>query len=449
MKKLKFILTTVLIVTLSSCVTGDDYNAPDLSGECVTKTANTDIEGLADNATTTPTLWDLANGNILEAYVTSSDEGGNFYKTISMVAFDANDNEYGFTVPVDEYNLFNIYEPGRKVYIDLTDLYTKEDDYTDDLQIGQLFGNDIGRIGLEKYKNKIYRSCDKKDEEELVHHIGVNEAHNLQYLHTLVEFENVQFDDLSLGHTYFDRSLNASPTWTGTNHTIKDKFGNNIILRASEFATFAGDAIPSGNGKIRGVLTKYGNDYQLMIRTINDVQLTNDRYVPSIIFQETFTTNFPNWIAYSVTGPSQVWGLSSAGSSPNVPYANINGGTTTPNEDWLISPVIDLTNISTAFLTFETAGRYLGPILEVKVSNNYTGTGNPNSATWIDYTSQANYPTITSSSFSSFVSSGGIDISSNFAGQNNIRIAFKYTSLGTGSGSSTNWEVDNVRVLGQ
>ncbi|MBF02680.1 MAG: hypothetical protein CMP76_05235 [Flavobacterium sp.] len=442
MKKTILILTTALFATLTSCVTGDDYNAPDLSGECVTKTADIDIVPVVNNATTTPTLWDLANGTILEAYVTSSDEGGNFYKTISMVAYDDNDNEYGFTVPVDEYNLFNVYEPGRKVYIDLTGLYVMEDDYTDDLQIGQLFGNDIGRIALDKYKTKIFRSCDKMDEEDLVNHIELSEARNLENLHTLVEFDNVQFDDASLGTTFFNPNNTAG---SGTNHTIKDKFGNNILLRISEFATFAGEAIPSGNGKIRGVLTKFGSDYQLMIRTINDVKLTNERYVPNLLFEETFVNNFPTWTAYSVVG-AQVWTSTNFGNPTPSAYMNGFSSGSQANEDWLISPAIDLTSNVFAALTFETSTRFAGPALQVYISTNYSGSGAPSAATWTELTG-FNLPVWTSGSYTSWSAgaSGGIDIS-NYVGNSNVRVAFKYTST---TAAAAGWEVDNVRVIGQ
>jgi len=47
----------------------------------------------------------------IEAYVTSSDEGGNFYKSISMVSTDGST---GFSMPVDNYNLYTEFEPGKK-----------------------------------------------------------------------------------------------------------------------------------------------------------------------------------------------------------------------------------------------------------------------------------------------------------------------------------------------
>jgi hypothetical protein len=50
-----------------------------------------------------------------------------------------------------------------------------------------------------------------------------------------------------------------------------------VIDVANSYATFASNAVPSQNGKIRGVMTKYNSDYQFMIRTLKDVDLTNSR----------------------------------------------------------------------------------------------------------------------------------------------------------------------------
>ncbi len=436
MKNLKLILTTAIFTTLTACVNGDDYGTPDLTGECVTMTANVAIDGLAGAATTTPTLWDTANGTILEAYVTSSDEGGNFYKSISMVAFDTAGNEFGFTVPVNEYNLFNMYEPGRKVYIDMNELYTMEDDYTDDLQIGELFEGQIGRIALEDYKNKIFRSCEKVDEDQLVHHLTLDEVEDLQYLHTLVEIDGVQFSSSSLGHTYFDTSLNASPTWTGTNHNIIDGNGNTLIVRASEFATFAGDMIPEGNGKIRGVLTKYGSDYQLMIRTINDVQLTDPRN--SLPFVETFDAGWNDWTKYDVLG-AQSWYQATFGNpAPSAVMSGYSGGNNA-NEDWLISPAIDLSNVTTGTMSFETASKFTGNLLEVFVSTDYDGSSAPSTATWTPITATLD----TNTSNYIWTNSGIIDITAYTGG--NFFVAFKYTST---TSASRTWEVDNVKIFG-
>ncbi|MBD3724513.1 MAG: choice-of-anchor J domain-containing protein [Flavobacteriaceae bacterium] len=446
MKKIKF-LTLGIIVSLTSCVTGDDYGTPDLSNECVTMNATVAIENLNSSATAIPQQYNSTTDSIIEAYVTSSDEGGNFYKSISMVAYDAAGDEYGFSVPVDQYNLFNEFEPGRKVYINMNKLYyaTKYDG----LLIGNYFNNSIGRLLPFEYKNIISRSCEKKNEDELVHSFNqINQAATDEYINKLIEFEDVQFVSSAVGGTYYDANNDVGGA---TNLMIEDKFGNQVMVRTSSYAKFKDDIIPSGNGKIRCVLTKYISysgavSYQFMLRTINDVQLTNERYVPTVLFQESFeTTTFPNWTAYSVIG-AQVWGTTTFGNP--APCAIMNGYSSgnQNNEDWLISPAIDLSSNTFAILTFDTSTRFTGPALEAYISTDYDGTSAPSTATWTQLTG-FNLPVYTSGSYTSWSAgaSGGINISS-YTGNSNVRVAFKYTST---TAAAAAWELDNVKVLGQ
>lgn len=437
MKNIKLFLTTALIATLTGCVNGDDYNTPDLSDECVTMTSTIDVQDVTSIATSTATQY--TSNDVIEAYVTSSDEGGNFYKSISLVSTD---EQQGFTIPVDSYNLYTKFEPGRLVYINMENLYYAYDSQTSSYEIGNLYnGTQIGRLSGVEFENIILRSCTKVDEEDImVTNMSINDiTSNNSYMHKLIELDNVQFTDESIGKTYYDPTLNS--IGGATNHRIADINGSSIIVRVSEFANFAANEIPSGSGKIRGILTKYNNDFQFMIRTLNDVKLENPRIVP--LFEETFEiTTFPNWTAYNVIG-AQVWNTTNFGNP--APSAIMNGFSSGSqnNEDWLISPAIDLTNISSVQFSFETSTRFSGPTLEIYVSTDYDGSSAPNTASWTQITT-ANLPVWTSGGYTPFTSSGGIDITS-FSGSSNFRIAFKYTSTTSGSAA---WEVDNVKVIG-
>lgn len=391
-------------------------------------------------ATSTSTMQQYTANDIIEAYVTSSDVGGNFYKSISLISVINNELK-GFSIPIDDYNLYTKFEPGRKVYINLKDRYfVKENGAT---VLGSRFDNDtptiltddkVGRISNIEYRNVLKRSCDAVDEDVLVRHITISQALNDAYLNQLIEFDDVQFTDASLGNHYFESSMNPFPSWTATNHTIVDTNGNTIILRASEYASFANDLIPSGNGKIRGVLTKYGSEYQFMIRTLDDVQLTNGRI--TALFEESFTTNFSAWTTVNVTG-TQVWAASSASGNYFAKMSGFQSGTSYANEDWLISPAIDLSSVTNATLTFQTAKNFDGNLLEVYVSTNYNS-GSPTTAAWTQLS-----PTLSPGSNSyAFISSGAIDVSA-YAGSSNFKVAFKYTST---TAQSSTWEVDNVKV---
>ena len=163
---------------------------------------------------------------------------------------------------------------------------------------------------------------------------------------------------------------------------------------------------------------------------------------PNIFFQETFETNFSKWVAFSKTG-SQVWTLDPKNGNPDE-CAKISGfvsGASNANVDWLISPAQDLSGLSVAKLSFDNSYKFTGNPIEVYVSNNYKGTGDPEATgvTW----KKINDVLLSDGNFV-YKNSGDIDISDfTGAGNNKVYIAFKYTS--TSSASST-WEIDNVKI---
>ena len=239
MKKTHILLATLLFSSLFSCINSDTYDVPNLSGECSDLTASITVPALI--ATSTATYQKYVPNDIIEAFVTSSDEGGNFYKSISLVSVDGTK---GFSMPIDAYNLYTKYEPGRKVYVNLKDRYFVTENGA--MVLGSLYNNgtpailtddEVGRISGVEYEGIIKRGCAKVNENTLVNNLTVLATSNNANLNKLIELDNVQFTDASIGKKYFDATLNN--LGGATNHEILDQLGNKIILRISEFAKFA------------------------------------------------------------------------------------------------------------------------------------------------------------------------------------------------------------------
>lgn len=275
MKNILRFLSISLFATLTSCVNSDDYGTPDLSGECSTLTATRSTLDIL--AMTTPVMQqfgDAYDNDVIEAIVTSSDEGGNFYKSISLISVDGTK---GFSMPIDDYNLYTKFEPGRKVFINLKELFYQYNNTTSTVELGANYGGKVGRLSGVVYKDVVKRSCENVGEESIVNKLTIQQAKNNANLNKLIEIEDVQFADASIGHTYFDKALNPVATFTATNHNLKDANGNSMIVRFSEFASFSANMVAPGNGKIRGVMTKYNGDFQFMVRTESDIQLNGER----------------------------------------------------------------------------------------------------------------------------------------------------------------------------
>lgn len=127
---------------------------------------------------------------------------------------------------------------------------------------------------------------------------------------------------------------------------------------------------------------------------------------------------------------------------------NCGGGTMTINgyggdaasEDYLISPSYNLDNYKHEVLSFVSYTKYadaIYPPVELLYSTDYIGyastaTWTPLVATWSAENSEVSTP------------SGGIDIST-ITGTN-VCFAFRYTSTGTGAGTSALWTIDDFSI---
>ncbi|MDA3941996.1 MAG: choice-of-anchor J domain-containing protein [Bacteroidetes bacterium] len=157
-----------------------------------------------------------------------------------------------------------------------------------------------------------------------------------------------------------------------------------------------------------------------------------------VLLNEPFDADLGVMSTYNVLG-DQEWSHSTFGDDQFARMSGYSGGAL-DNEDWLISPALDMSDLETASLSFRTAYSFDGNPLQLMVSSDYDGTGNPNDYSWTDLSNEFDW----SSGGYEWAESGVVDILS-YASPT-LYVAFKYTS--NTSGAST-WEVDYVRVTGE
>ena len=155
-------------------------------------------------------------------------------------------------------------------------------------------------------------------------------------------------------------------------------------------------------------------------------------------FEGSCPTGLPaGWTATSIAGAA-VWHCSSATSN----YAcTISGGTTSAslaNEDWLITPRLELSGQNRPTLAFKAKYIRAGLDLEVKYATDFTGNGDPNLATWADVPGVA-FSLSDSNQFGT--RSGALPI------EPSVFIAFKYTCGAATPGNAREWSVDSVMVM--
>jgi hypothetical protein len=437
----------VIALSTTNCVK-DEVAIPSLECTQPNLTVNRTVEDV--RASSDAIVAQYKFDDIIEAYVVSSDEHGNFFKSISFQTLaTATQPAIGFSVPVDVSNTYIDYRLGNKVYLKLKDQYT--DIFYGGLRIGNIFVNSfneggVGRLSQNDYKKVLNASCTTVSEAVLTKSIALSEVLNNKYLNTLVELSDVQFSAETIGRHFYESSNDVGG---GTNWNLEDKLGNKLFFRTSSYADFASGIVPSGSGKVKGILTKFGADYQLVARSEKDVSLAGKRNAP--FFAENFETivantniNLAGWSNIVQKG-SLYWKGSVYSENGFAEYA-ISGTKVASNVGWLISPKIDLDSHPGAILTFRAAQHHLDVdsslnALDVFISNNFDGV-NISSATWIPL--KANLPT-QATPWYQFVGSGGIDLSS-YKGK--VNIAFRYTGSGKTLTLDGAFQIDDVQIYG-
>ena len=247
----------LLFLSLTSCVS-EESSIPELVCNQPDLKTNRTVSEVYKTANTVVTKYGY--DDIIEAYVVSTDEYGNFFKTMSFQTLaTASSPAIGFSVPVDASNLYVDYRLGNKVYLKLKDQYT--DLYFEGLRIGGIYANatneaTVGRLSQNDYKNILFPSCTTLDESQLIKKLTIPELLNTSNLNSLIELDDVQFEEAAIGRKFYEDANNVGG---GTNWNLVDKNGNQVYLRTSSYARFATNYIPKGKGKARGVLTKFGS----------------------------------------------------------------------------------------------------------------------------------------------------------------------------------------------
>jgi hypothetical protein len=459
---------SILILTFfsrifSSCINSDDYATPEntlTTSELMPTTTPEAVNTLANNAAGTPTpIFQYTADDIIEGYVTSNDEAGTFFKSISFQTLTVNGTApTGFSVQINVSTLYGKgFTPGRKVFIKLKGLYIGK--VFGSLQIGSLYEGTIGRISEFEWKNHLFPSAIKVTESQLVRTLTMADAFTDANQNTLIELDLVQFADGSINRTYYDIDSGGG----ATNHLLTSTTGGNQnIIRFSSFAPFTGKQVPTGSGKIRGVVSKYDTDFQFVVRYESDIKLVNPRadVNPPIVgnnilylgnFTENFESysagsattgqnNFPKYINDPVIG-SKTWRARTASSNKYIEMSSF-GNPAENNRTLFIVPV-DMTAANT--LSFQTrTGFYVGETLKVYYSTNYVPGGLISAATLVNITSNFAISTA-SSATATFTNSGVYTIPATVTG--NGFFIFEYIGSGISTPVlTTNMQLDNITV---
>ena len=278
MKNLKsiIILTVALLIGATACVK-KDFDAPPYAGDFDPNLpVNTTIKQLKTKFVLgqnyEPVL--IEDDVTIQGIVTANDQSGNFYKQIII-----QDSTGAIPVKINRSGLYSDFPVGRKVYIKCQGLSLGE--YGDFIQLGRGKDekDDLADIPNTLINDYIIKASYPHVVEPKV--VSVSDlnvpALGEDMLGMLVKFERVQVIDQFRGETYGEDPNDPNTTSSGENRKVESCGGAEIILRNSNYCNFQSALMPDGSGELIGIYSRFGNDAQILIRDLNDVNFNKER----------------------------------------------------------------------------------------------------------------------------------------------------------------------------
>lgn len=441
-----------------ACLPQDEFNLPvKLLPEAeinVTSNIGAVIKALKQSEEKMHTFSDNDEA-IIEGFVISSDEAGNFYKT--MVIQDKTENpEFGVVVLIDMKAFYTKYNFGRKIYIKLSGLSIKEE--KGQFLLGYLIGNELVNIPNTLMDNYIIRS--QGTEEIYPKKIRLEDLSD-KLINTYVEVSGLQFPKDAQGKTFageeFDR-YNGERIIEQCDNLVES------FLYTSTYSDFKSRLLPNEKFSMRAVLSRdYYTNKIVFILNNPDLMITEDTERCDPDFYDCKNENdtgekivyYEDFENFKSTSDIEEQGWTNT----NVNFGNGKFKKRSMNENsflqisaynsqeaildvWLVSPKIDLDNSEDEQLTFRTRSTFEeGRILTVWICTDFEG--KIENANWQLLDVHISDGTIDKSNMD-FTESGEIDLD---CLKGKINLGFRY--LGSDPGVSTTYDLDNILILGK
>lgn len=345
---------------------------------------------------------------IISGIVTTSDKAGNCYKYLNI-----EDETGAIQIKINNTALYNKYKVGQRVFVKCNGLDLG--DYRKLPQLGMWANDKMEPIPNNLVSQYIFLHGMPVDFVPTITMTSIPNANEIpsNYYNRLVRIEGATF--VEGGQATYSSASSA------TSHDINVAGGGTITLRTSNYANFIDETLPEGTGTIIGILTRYNNYVQLVIRDLDDVQ----GFIPPAHETNIFTVNYGNAF-------NDGWLRSGSGAEwQAMVNNNFHGFTISASQatdSWLISPAIDLTVATGAKLAFTHRAPQGGDNNTMKLY--YTAHYNDASTEWTE---------VPVSNISTSSNQMSFSIPEN-AYSSDFRFAYRF------NGNSGSWYISNIAI---
>ncbi|MCE2613402.1 DUF5689 domain-containing protein [Flavobacteriaceae bacterium D16] len=259
------IISTLLACVCMACNRGNNYEKPMVCLDSWSPNiALNELQSLYQDETTS-----IEEEWITEGWVISSDQEGNFFGSIYIQDHPSIPSA-GFELLIDLPDTHLFFPPGRRVLIRLKGLYIGKS--RGNFQLGSVYSffdqQNVGRLPANKVEEHIQLTCEEPTS-IVPRAIRLNKLEG-EKAGIYIEIDSVQFPEELWGHPF------AEPE-EETSRQLEDCYGNTIELLNSGYADFATSILPEGSGRVRGILTRVGDAFNILISKRSDVQFSSER----------------------------------------------------------------------------------------------------------------------------------------------------------------------------
>lgn len=388
--------------------------------------------------------------------VVSSDESGNFYKTLILQDQPVNP-EVALEIKIDLRAYFSRYNLGRKIYLNLNGLSITE--VKGKFVIGYLTGNLVKEIPESLINRHLVRSNETLDiEPDPIRFEDVS----IEKTNMLVFLEGLQVSRQDQGKSF---SSEVYDQYNGERIIEQCENGVSGKLVTSEYADFSAYSTPLGLFSMKAVLTidTYSGEFVYILNNPDDLwsidknrcdvealdcpQLESDGgndivfYMDFNQLKSTKDIEKLGWRNMNVNFRNNRFKKRSSNENTFVQISSYNS-LEPVSEVWLITPKIDLDQTGREYLSFDTRatfeeGTLLSVWYTVNLKENFSDTE------WHLLNAKISTGSVDSSN-RVFMNSGKIEMD---CVNGSIHLGFRY--IGFDPGASTTYDLDNIRIIGR
>ena len=277
MKIFNYIMSAFACVMLASCM-GDSYDEPDLKQSPY---GNNGIN--EENIIPIAQLKEMYKTNILTSYsyaqvtedlkikgvVTGNDISGNIYNEVPI-----QDETGAIIIAVAQGGIYGYLPVGTEIIVSLKDLYVGN--YGKQAEVGVPTTNSSGSTYVGRMSRMLWNDHFKitgvmKNVEPELFADGATGAATTWNIDTdggkLGVIKNVSIRNVTPQSVYAEPSGKTSVSWY-----FNEFKGTSIMIYNSPYCDFASKVLPQGKCNITGIVKRYNNYWEIIIRDENDVE---------------------------------------------------------------------------------------------------------------------------------------------------------------------------------